>query len=125
MRHLWFSINGTDFGPIIKDLRIIHEITYEQIVITQDGREHLFGRRDRPIIEFSIHLLKSNVDAGIFHVLKMIPMNIGYNDPDIGVVEKQFRLDGNIEKELAVWNCVENGFYFDSGTIRIRSLEVI
>lgn len=118
------TINGQNMAPVTTDFKVIHEITYEKIGTTQDGTEHEFGKRLRPIIEFSV-MLSREATPEDYRALLQDPIMVEYDDPDAGFRKLPFRLDCNLEKTLECWNCVQHANYFSSGGIRLRCKEVI
>lgn len=119
-----FVINGQDMARVTTDFKAIHEITFEKIVTTQDGTEHEFGKRLRPIIEFSVMLSREAAPED-YRALLQDPLIVEYDDPDAGFRRLPFRLDCDLEKTLECWNCVQRANFFSSGTIRLRCKEVI
>ena len=119
-----FVINGQDMARVTTAFKVIHEISYEKIVTTQDGTEHEFGKRLRPIIEFSV-MLSREATPEDYRALLQDPIAVEYDDPDAGFRRLPFRLDCNLEKTLECWNCVQHANFFSSGTIRLRCKEVI
>lgn len=119
-----FVVNGQDMAPVTLTFRVTHEVTYERVVTTMTGSEHTFGRRLRPIIEFTV-MLSREASGEDYRALLREPMTVEYGDPDAGLLELPFRLDCNLEKQLECWNCVDNFNYYSSGTIRLRCKEVL
>lgn len=119
-----FVINGQDMSKVTVDFKIIHEITYEKIVTAIDGTEYTFGKRDRPIIEFTV-MLSQEATPVDYHVLNQEPLMVEVLDPNVGLLRLPFRLDCNLEKQLQCWNCVDGWNYYSSGVIRLRCKEVL
>ena len=117
-------INGQDFQRIATSYAYVPEITYDRIVTTQDGTEHPFGMRVRPGIEFTVMLSREH-NPEDYKVLTSTPLMVEYDHPDLGWQYAEFRLDCNLEKSLAIRNCVDGANYYESGSIRLRALEVL
>lgn len=117
-------INGKDFHRIATSYDYVPEITYDRIVTTQDGTEHPFGMKIRPGIEFKIMLSREH-NGEEYRALTAYPLVVEYEHPDLGRLQAAFRLDCNLEKSLAIHNCVDEANYYESGPIRLRALEVI
>lgn len=119
-----FNINGQDFSRIVTDISYSKEVSYRKVVETIDGKEHGFGRRIRPVIQFRIMISREHMPAD-YEALTKVPLIVEYDDPDAGYRKAEFRLDDDLSKVFAVWNCVDQANWFHSEAITLRSVEVI
>lgn len=124
MKGITLVANGQDLGKIATSYKCYHEITYEKIITTQDGTEHYFGKKERPIVEFTLPLLPDSSSAD-YDALTKEPLMVTFDDPDVGILDREMRLDCNWEKAFAIRNCVDRRCYYSSGTIRLRAKEVL
>ena len=119
-----FKISGEDFSQKIIDLSFPKEVTYRKVVETLDGKEHNLGRKIRPIIQFRL-MISSELTADDFGALVATPLMVQYVDPDVGLRQAEFRLDSDLSKIFAVWNCIDESNWYYSEPITLRAVEVL
>ncbi len=124
MKGINLIIGTQDIGKIAASCRCTNEVTYEKILTTQDGTEHDYGMKLRPIVEFTLWLTPDTSRAD-FDALTAKPLMVTFDHPDLGTMTREMRLDCDLDKAFEILNCVDRRCWYSSGTIRLRAKEVL
>lgn len=116
------TINSRDFSYRLANYKVTKETSYQTVVTTLGGVEHVAGVMSRDIIVFSLFPASDETAQEDYNALKDRIVQVTYTNPFTLIEQsKRMRVDTDLEQTFGL-SSVDGWRYYKGGEITLRAL---